>query len=289
MSIQSQKGGQFDRMLECLSQIVAAVPVPVTADFGAGYGASPEDVAATVRGAIEAGEVSCNIEDATGRSEQPLFDFDLACDRIRAVGSVQRQHQCHHGQVSQLMRRACLFPFSALCLALMAGCAPQPERPSPAPVVVAKPAARPGSGSKMSGKDIQAITAYHDKVRADVGVGPIKWSPALAAYAQEWADHLAATDCRMVHHTEGKYGENLFQGTAGHFTAVDAAKAWEAEKKDYHGGVLTQSNWHPAGHYTQMVWRDTNALGCGEAICNKTLIVSCNYDPPGNYLGRRPY
>jgi hypothetical protein len=31
------------------------------------------------------------------------------------------------------------------------------------------------------------------------------------------------------------------------------------------------------------------ALGCGEAICDKTLIVACNYDPPGNYIGRRLY
>lgn len=41
-----------DRMLECVAQIVAAVPVPVTADLEAGYGSSPEDVAATVRRAM---------------------------------------------------------------------------------------------------------------------------------------------------------------------------------------------------------------------------------------------
>lgn len=73
-----------DRMLECVARIVAAVPVPVTADLEAGYGPSPEDVAATVRGALEAGAVGCNIEDATGRGDQPLFDLELACDRIRA-------------------------------------------------------------------------------------------------------------------------------------------------------------------------------------------------------------
>jgi hypothetical protein len=28
--------------------------------------------------------------------------------------------------------------------------------------------------------------------------------------------------------------------------------------------------------------------GCGEAICNATLLVACN-DPPGNYVGRKPY
>lgn len=188
------------------------------------------------------------------------------------------------------MERACIRLIATLCLVLIAGCASRPEKTAAVPVSPgSKPAAKPGSGSKMSAKDIQAITAYHDKVRADVGVGPMKWSPTLAVYAQEWADHLAATTCRMVHRTERKYGENLFQGTAGYYTAVDAAKAWETEKKDYRGGVLTASNWHPVSHYTQMVWRDTTALGCGEAICNKTLIVACNYDPPGNYIGRRPY
>ena len=112
-------------------------------------------------------------------------------------------------------------------LLLTAGCASRPEKPVAVP---ASPESKPGSGSKMFARDIQAITAYHNKVRADVGVGPMTWSDTLAGYAQEWT-----------------------------------------------------------GHYTQMVWRETTALGCGEAICNKTLIVACNYDPPGNYIGRRPY
>ena len=188
------------------------------------------------------------------------------------------------------MARAFIRLIATLCIALMAGCVSQPDKPASIPASSGKKSAADSeSGSKMSARDMQAITAYHDKVRADVGVGPMKWSAALAAYAQEWADHLAATTCRMAHRTQHKYGENLFQGTAGFYTAADAAKAWETEKKDYGGGVLTESNWHPAGHYTQMVWRGTTALGCGEAICDKTLIVACNYDPPGNYIGRRPY
>ena len=129
------------------------------------------------------------------------------------------------------MKRACIWLIATLWLVLMAGCASRPEKPVAVPVSPgSKPTAKSGSGSKMSAKDIQAITAYHDKVRADVGVGSMKWSPTLAVYAQQWADK-----------------------------------------------------------YTQMVWRDTTALGCGEAICDKTLIVACNYDPPGNYIGRRPY
>ena len=141
----------------------------------------------------------------------------------------------------------------------------------------------------MSAQDIKGITAYHNKVRADVGVGPLQWSQGLANYAQEWTDSLASTICGMKHRTEPLYGENLYQGTAGAFTAVDGAKAWESEKKDFHGGALTRSNSQAVGHYTQMVWRDTRMLGCGESVCNTTLIVACNYDPPGNILGRKPF
>jgi pathogenesis-related protein 1 len=181
----------------------------------------------------------------------------------------------------------------ALSILVMAGCAAPPARPPaappPAPPAVPEvPAVKPAA-SRMSAQDIKDIAAYHNKVRADVGVGPLQWSPALANYAQEWADHLASTNCGMEHRTEGLYGENLFQATAGAYTAVDGAKAWESEKKDYHGGALTRSNWQPSGHYTQMVWRDTRMLGCGEAVCNTMLIVACNYDPPGNVLGRKPF
>lgn len=155
-----------------------------------------------------------------------------------------------------------------------------PTRPAPASTL-------PATG--LSPQDIEAITAHHNKVRADVGVAPLKWSTDLAGYAQQWAEQLAISGCRMKHRSPNDYGENLFQGTVGAFTAVDAAKAWETEKKDYPGGVLTEANWAPAGHYTQMVWRQTTHLGCGQAICRNTLIVACNYAPAGNVIGRRPY
>lgn len=187
------------------------------------------------------------------------------------IGSFAKQLRMHAADAGLIAALGCL---------LIAGCAQQSANPTPA---------KPASATTMATADIRAITAYHNKVRADVGVGAMQWSASLAAYAQEWAEHLAGTTCKMAHRTERQYGENLFQGTAGHYTAVDAAKSWEAEKKDYRGGVLTQANWHPAGHYTQMVWRETTAVGCGEAVCAGTLIVACNYDPPGNYIGRRPY
>jgi len=73
---------------EALSQvrvIVAATDLPVSADLEKGFGDSPEVVAETVRLAAQAGLVGCSIEDATGDKAQPLYDFDLAVQRIRAA------------------------------------------------------------------------------------------------------------------------------------------------------------------------------------------------------------
>ncbi|HWA13414.1 MAG TPA: CAP domain-containing protein [Burkholderiales bacterium] len=174
---------------------------------------------------------------------------------------------------------------------------PKPAAPKPAP-----PSARPAEppmpkpevvagravGSRMSGADARALLDHHNKARFAVGLKPLKWSAPVATHAQKWAEKLAATSCRMQHSSDSDYGENLYQGTQGVFTALDASRAWEAEKKDL-DGPLTRANLKSVGHYTQMVWRETARVGCGEATCNKTLIVVCNYDPPGNYLGRKPY
>ncbi len=74
-----------DEMLQAVARIVRAVDVPVTADLEAGYGPSPEDVAETVRRAIEIGAVGANIEDSTRSETGPaLFDFSLSVERIRA-------------------------------------------------------------------------------------------------------------------------------------------------------------------------------------------------------------
>src|SRR5512143_4272059 len=175
--------------------------------------------------------------------------------------------------------------------ALLSACASPSSSNPAADATGSRPqaAARATSPTRMQPADRRALLDYHNKVRADVGVGPLRWDSGLAAFAQQWADHLAASGCRMQHRQPNDYGENLFQGTAGYYTAVDAAKAWESEKRDYHGGAIKEKNEKPVGHYTQMVWRDTKKVGCGVAMCDGTVMIACNYDPPGNYLGKKPY
>ena len=71
--------------------IVDAADVPVSADLGNGFGDRPEAVAETVRLAAEAGLVGCTIEDATGDPSQPLYEFELAIERIAAGAEAARK------------------------------------------------------------------------------------------------------------------------------------------------------------------------------------------------------
>lgn len=73
------------QMMERIRVIAAAVDLPVSADLEAGFGAAPQDVAETIRLAIQAGVVGGNIEDLSGDPHTPLFDIGLAAERIRAA------------------------------------------------------------------------------------------------------------------------------------------------------------------------------------------------------------
>jgi len=74
-----------DAMLANITDIVAAVELPVNADFESGYARDPEGVAANVRLCVDTGVAGLSIEDSTGDSGHPLFELPLAVERIRAA------------------------------------------------------------------------------------------------------------------------------------------------------------------------------------------------------------
>ncbi len=75
----------LDEALAHMRSIAAAVEVPVNADFEGGFAIEPEGVAANVSAATRTGIAGLSMEDSTGDSAQPLFDFDLSVERIRAA------------------------------------------------------------------------------------------------------------------------------------------------------------------------------------------------------------
>lgn len=74
-----------DAILENARAIVEATHLPVTADLEDGFGASPEACALTIAQASEVGLVGGSIEDATGDAASPIFDFNLAVERVAAA------------------------------------------------------------------------------------------------------------------------------------------------------------------------------------------------------------
>jgi 2-methylisocitrate lyase-like PEP mutase family enzyme len=74
-----------DVMLEHIRSIASAVDIPVNADFESGYAHSPNEVAENVRLCVATGVAGLSIEDATGDASRPLYDLQLATERIRAA------------------------------------------------------------------------------------------------------------------------------------------------------------------------------------------------------------
>ena len=87
-----RRDGAVDRplMMKHASEIVSATDLPVSADLEKGFGDVPETVAETIRLAAAAGVVGGSIEDATGRPDDPIFNKELAAERIRAAAAAAR-------------------------------------------------------------------------------------------------------------------------------------------------------------------------------------------------------
>ena len=145
------------------------------------------------------------------------------------------------------------------------------------------------TGSSFTQAEANEMVNRHNDYRKEVGVQDLKWSNKIAAYAQEWANHLAANGCNLKHRSTHKYGENIFWGYGKKYTSTQIADEWGQEKKDWKGGKVTMQNFAKAGHYTQMIWFETTEIGCAQATCsNGSLIVVCNYNPSGNVIGEKP-
>lgn len=74
-----------DEALKHAAELVGATDLPVSADLENGFADSPSEVAETVLLAGEAGLAGCSIEDFTGDPGAPIYEFDLAVERIAAA------------------------------------------------------------------------------------------------------------------------------------------------------------------------------------------------------------
>ncbi|XVF48189.1 hypothetical protein PTKIN_Ptkin03bG0170500 [Pterospermum kingtungense] len=135
---------------------------------------------------------------------------------------------------------------------------------------------------------IRQFLIPHNRLRAERGLPPLKWSKKLANYASWWA-HKRQGDCALIH-SNGKYGENLFWGSGKDWKPGDAVAAWGAEKSNYNYKTNTCKKNKDCLHYTQIVWRNSLKVGCAKVVCRSgDTMIACNYDPHGNVIGQKPF
>lgn len=145
------------------------------------------------------------------------------------------------------------------------------------------------------------ILNSHNRIRTKHKLPPLKWSNKLAKYSQEWANRLGrGKKCQMYHRSHPPYGENLYRSTAIVWTdgrreinpvnIKQVVKAWTDEERWYDYSRNRCQPGQQCGHYTQVVWKDTKEVGCAMRVCgDKSQTWVCSYNPPGNYVGIRPY
>jgi len=80
----------LDELVGHIRALDEATDLPVSADLEKCFADSPQGVAETVRLAAQAGLVGCSVEDATGNKDKPLFDFDLAVERVSAAAAAAK-------------------------------------------------------------------------------------------------------------------------------------------------------------------------------------------------------
>jgi 2-methylisocitrate lyase-like PEP mutase family enzyme len=76
---------QRDTVLNHFREIVNATPLPVNGDFQNGHADEPEGVAENVTLCVATGVAGLSIEDSTGDESKPLYDFEVAVERIKAA------------------------------------------------------------------------------------------------------------------------------------------------------------------------------------------------------------
>lgn len=165
-----------------------------------------------------------------------------------------------------------------------------------------------GGGSAAQAQDagsgdpfVDAMLAAHNAVRARAMPAPspalplLTWSEAAASKATAWAQ-----GCRFEHNPGlgNAFGENLFAGSGPARSPAAVVNAWESERADYELSANRCAPGKQCGHYTQLVWRASTGVGCASQTCSAnspfggsapwTLVV-CDYAPPGNFVGQRPY
>jgi len=140
-----------------------------------------------------------------------------------------------------------------------------------------------------SQKEKNEFLSIHNNHRKELGISQLEWDDDLAKSALEWGQQLARENKFYHSKIKGK-GENLYWGssTCGKiYTLAEAADAWGSEKSLMQGKKFDPKS--KAGHYTQMIWRNTHKVGAAVVRRNNDFYIVAHYYPAGNWIGQNIY
>ncbi|XP_041454795.1 multiple epidermal growth factor-like domains protein 6 [Lytechinus variegatus] len=131
------------------------------------------------------------------------------------------------------------------------------------------------------------------------------WDDELTLMAKKYAKKCIWAHGQTIESKQFKHvGQNLAYGKNPrgiNMSPFYLASLWHYEKKNYDIATDTCEPNTLCGHYTQMIWSDTNRVGCATHFCDEmnipgsTMIIRdalylvCNYGPGGNIHGKKPY
>jgi len=142
--------------------------------------------------------------------------------------------------------------------------------------------------------DREQAVVRHNEIRAELfSNANLTWSVDVAESAQAYADVLASNGAFEHDPSNSVYGENLFMASY-QINYLDAINAWYSEKPYYNYTNNSCESGQMCGHYTQIIWKDSTEGGGGMAQYRvgqykNYLVIVCRYNPPGNYVGEKPY
>jgi pathogenesis-related protein 1 len=164
-----------------------------------------------------------------------------------------------------------------------------------------------GHTNPLAQNVIDAFVAAHNQARSgpltptpSPPLPPVSWDAILADSVYDYAIECHGTNGLLSHNADrstdyqalggsGYVGENIYGSSGTGATPDDAVSLWmsEASSYDYASGDIGS-----AGHYTQIVWRDSVRIGCAIVDCPALTYhntVICDYAPGGNISGQKPY
>lgn len=130
--------------------------------------------------------------------------------------------------------------------------------------------------------DQDYVLREHNIARCMHGASPLSWDGSLQAHAQSWAD--------TIHYSNARHGDMDFDGRhvgQNLYGSCSSPGTPHSDREAVGDWMGEESN--QGGHYTQVVWKGTQQVGCagwwGPDMGMNCAIVVCNYYPAGNMMG----